>query len=85
MIGEFARERLERRPGLLVPALGRGRVGIDQERVGPPRRAARRHPVQEHVRRAREQAELARVMVGELQLAERRVEQLAPLRGQHAS
>ena len=78
--GEITREPLERGLGLRVAALGGGRVGVDQKGPRAPRRSARRHALEHEMRRARELPDVARLVVGVLEKAERRVHQLPQLR-----
>ena len=80
MAREITREPLERGLGLAVAPLGCGGVGVDQERPRAPRRAAGRHALEQEMRRARELADVARLVVAVLEQAERRVHQLSQLR-----
>ena len=79
MIGEVAHERFESLLRFGIPCLrGRG-VGVDQQRVRAPRRVARRHLLEQEMRRARELAEVARTVIAELEQTERRFDQLLVL------
>src|SRR5439155_17939671 len=79
MAREIASEPLEGGLCLRITPLSRRSIGVDQESPRAPRRAARRHPLEQEVRHARELPDVARSVVGVLEEAKRRVDETRQL------
>ena len=79
LVRVLAREPLERGLGLGVARLGRGGVGVDQHRPCPPRRAAGGQLLEQQVGRTRELPQVAGLVPGELEHAQRGLGELAML------
>ena len=79
VVREVADQGFERGPRVRVARHRSGCVGVDQDRIGPPRRVAGRHVLQQQMRSAGELAEVAGAVVRKLEQAERGLDQLLVL------